>query len=78
MYRTINQLTAAKSEQHQSINEEKLDDIDDHTSQRNLQGSKMRINAEYVYQLQKTETKTNNRRFYGRQEDAQSLAFTLV
>jgi len=42
----------AKGKQHQSIDKEELDNIDNHASQRNLQWSQMRIDREDVNQFQ--------------------------
>lgn len=49
-----NYITASESTQHQCIDEEKFYYVDDHTTQRYLKRSKMRIYAEYVHELQKT------------------------
>lgn len=51
------QLTAAKGEQHQSINEEELDNVNYHPPQGNLKWPEVRVHAEYVNQLQKTENR---------------------
>lgn len=42
------QLTAAKGEQHQSINEEELDNVYYHPPKGNLKWPEVRVHAEYV------------------------------
>lgn len=45
-------LTASEGEEHEGVNEEEFDDIDDHPSKRNLEGSKVGVDAEDVHQLE--------------------------
>lgn len=48
--------TASKSEQDEHVNEEEFNNVDNHPSERDLQRSQMRTDAEYVNRLQKTRT----------------------
>jgi hypothetical protein len=41
-------LTAGKSKENQTIDEEELDDVDDHTPERDLQGPQVRIDGEQM------------------------------
>lgn len=50
------QLTATEGEEHERVDEEELDDVDDHSAQRYLQRPEVGVDAEYVNQLQETET----------------------
>lgn len=55
-------LTAAEGEQHEGIDEEKLDNVYYHPPEGNLERAEMRIHAEYVNELQKAETRTHSNR----------------
>lgn len=46
-------ITASKREQHEHVDEEELNDVDNHSAERDLQRPQMGINAEYMYQFQK-------------------------
>lgn len=52
----MSKLTTGKGEENQRIDEEELDDVDDHTSQRDLQRSQVRVDGEQVDQLEGTAT----------------------
>lgn len=52
-------LTTTKRKQHESIQEEELDDIEDHAAERNLQRSEVRVDAEDVDQFEEA-AKTND------------------
>lgn len=45
-------LTASESEEHEGVDEEELDDIDDHASEGDLERSEVGIDAEDVHQLE--------------------------
>lgn len=45
--------TTPKSEQHQHVNEEKFQYVQNHSSQRHLQRSEVRIDGEDMHQFQK-------------------------
>lgn len=55
MTEKIIKITATKSKQYESVNEEKLDDVDDHPSQRYLKWTEVRIDAEYVHEFEEAE-----------------------
>ena len=46
--------TAAEGDEHQHVDEEELDDVDDHPTQRDLQRTQMRRNGEDVHRFQVT------------------------
>lgn len=46
--------TATKGKEHQGVDAEELQDIEHHSTQRNLQWSQVRVYAEDVHQLQHT------------------------
>lgn len=48
-------LTASESEEHQTVDEEELDDIDDHAPERDLQRPQVRVYGEQVHQFEGTE-----------------------
>lgn len=50
----INQLTTSKSEEHKTVDEEELDDIDDHPPERDLQRPEVRVDGEQMHQFQGT------------------------
>lgn len=46
--------TAAKGHEHQHVNEEEFDNVDNHSAQGDLQGTQMRRNGEDVNRFQVT------------------------
>ena len=48
--------TASESEEDEHVDEEEFDDVDDHSTQRNLQRSQMRADGEDVNRFQETGT----------------------
>lgn len=49
-----NKLTAREREQNQAVDEKELDDIDHHSTQRNLQRSQVRIDGKQMDQFKGT------------------------
>lgn len=46
------ELTACERKQNESVNEEELDDVDDHPTERDLKRSQVRVYREQVYELE--------------------------
>jgi hypothetical protein len=47
-------VTASKGDKDQHVDEEKLDDVDNNSAERDLQRTQMRRDGEHVYRLQIT------------------------
>lgn len=46
------ELTACERKQNESVNEEELDDVDDHPTERDLKRSQVRVYREQMYELE--------------------------
>jgi hypothetical protein len=53
-------ITASKGKQNQHVDEEELNDVNNHSAERNLQRPQMGVNAEDVHQLEKAANGTIN------------------
>jgi hypothetical protein len=51
-------ITASKCKQHEHVDEEELDDVDNHSAERDLQRPQMGVNAEDMHQLEKAANST--------------------
>lgn len=60
-------LTARKSKKHQHVNEEELDNIDDHSSQGDLQRPQVGVYGEDVHQLEEREDHAGCKGTFGKQ-----------
>lgn len=64
---------AAKGKQHQGVDKEEFDDVDNHAAKWHLQRSQVRIYREYVHQLQIGEDHARSKGALGEQHGVEGM-----